>query len=446
MSETVKVAIRLRPQKSTWVVKGTELTSVPPAPPASGSFDYVLDGSNLSVYHKVVQPLVMSAIKNCLNATIFAYGQTASGKTHTMMGTFSEEGIISLSVQDIFSYIKNSNDERNYLLRVSYLEIYNEVLLDLLSNQSNLAIHQDSSRGVIVTPLREEVVTSCNQVMEIIFKGERNRHIAATDFNLRSSRSHSIVQIIIEIEENSHVSTCCINLIDLAGSEKAAEEIERRKEGAYINKSLLTLATVISKLTDKKSTHVPFRDSKLTRILQPSLSGDARVAVLCTISPLLESFEETNSTIKTINDKALLQLYKIEIQKLKEQLQSQDQTNKYKQLLEVQENKQKDLQKRLEHLTNLILKSGESGSRVLSPGPYDVRPSCENEILLEDAMLRCEQMEITIKNLEKENKRLQHENKTLEEKISGVNGLENELRRLKNKIVILEAEVGIKNF
>ncbi|RKP36867.1 kinesin motor domain-containing protein, partial [Dimargaris cristalligena] len=289
--------------------------------------------------------------------TVFAYGQTASGKTYTMAGTPSQPGVIPQTIQEVFDYIKESSDRREYLLRVSYIEIYNETIRDLLSPSTpDLRIHDDKKRGVYVSPLKEEVVNTPEQVIRVLKIGEANRHIGATDFNTHSSRSHSIFQLIIESREHSGlgigtpvrfrsnsqpfremgVRISQLNLIDLAGSEKASGSMERRKEGAFINKSLLTLGTVIAKLTDEKSAHIPFRDSKLTRILQSSLSGHARVSVICTASPAALNYEETMNTLKfasrvkrvtiraethqIVDDKALLQKYRLEILDLKNKL------------------------------------------------------------------------------------------------------------------------------
>ncbi|KAF9362899.1 hypothetical protein BGX34_005285 [Mortierella sp. NVP85] len=327
------------------------------------AFDHALTGSdNEAIYSKSVKDLVQSAMEG-YNSTVFAYGQTSSGKTYS--GTEMEPGIIPRTVEDVFKYI-HENSEREFLLRVSYLEIYNESIRDLLSPEAiDLRIHEDRRRGVYVSPLKEEIVTTPSQVMRIIQRGDYQRHTSTTDYNTHSSRSHSIFQIVIESRERaptapqspvsagspislsgrrmsfglkspSAVRVSQLNLIDLAGSEKAATDAERRKEGSYINKSLLTLGTVISRLTDDKGSHIPFRDSKLTRILQSSLSGNARVSVICTISPSLLNVEESHNTLKfaarvkkivtraqtnqVMDDKALLEKYRREISELKAQL------------------------------------------------------------------------------------------------------------------------------
>ncbi|KAI8067533.1 kinesin motor domain-containing protein [Gongronella butleri] len=262
------------------------------------------DCNNEEVYQAMVEPLIQQSMDG-YNATVFTYGQTASGKTH--MGSDVEPGIIPRAVDDVFNYIKmTSNNE--FLLRVSYLEIYNETIRDLLApDNDNLKIHEDPHRGTYVAQATEQVVTGAQQVMDVIRRGETNRHISTTDYNLHSSRSHTLFQMVIESRKpNQHVRSKAsvkisqLNLIDLAGSEKAASNQDRRKEGAFINKSLLTLGTVIAKLTEpgRIAGHIPYRDSKLTRLLQSSLSGRARVVVICTISPTLFTVDESINTLK----------------------------------------------------------------------------------------------------------------------------------------------------
>lgn len=255
------------------------------------------------------------------HGTVFAYGMTGTGKTFSMQGTASSPGVIPLAITDIFSYIRET-PSREFLLRVSYLEIYNERIHDLLSmptatgvggalQQDEIKLREDSKRGVYATPLKEEIVQSPTQLLRVIARGDQARRTASTQFNARSSRSHAVVQIVVESRERipggatggaegkrsailpGGVRVSTLSLIDLAGSEKAAESKERRQEGAHINKSLLTLGTVISRLSewkdkegkggDKEGKHLPYRDSKLTRLLQGALSGNSLVSILCTI-------------------------------------------------------------------------------------------------------------------------------------------------------------------
>ncbi|XP_027924379.1 kinesin-like protein KIN-7K, chloroplastic isoform X5 [Vigna unguiculata] len=279
-----------------------------------------------------------------INGTVFAYGVTSSGKTHTMHGDQRSPGIIPLAVKDAFSIIQETPN-REFLLRVSYLEIYNEVVNDLLNPAGqNLRIREDT-QGTYVEGIKEEVVLSPAHALSLIAAGEEHRHVGSTNFNLLSSRSHTIFTLTIESSpcgENSEgeaITLSQLNLIDLAGSESSKAETTgmRRREGSYINKSLLTLGTVISKLTEDKASHIPYRDSKLTRVLQSSLSGHGRVSLVCTVTPSSSSTEETHNTLKfahrakyieirasqnkIIDEKSLIKKYQQEIQCLKEELE-----------------------------------------------------------------------------------------------------------------------------
>lgn len=313
------------------------------------------------------------------HGTVFAYGMTGTGKTFSMQGTTSSPGVIPLAVTDIFSFIRET-PHREFLLRVSYLEIYNERINDLLSPPTQgdeIKLREDPKRGVYATPLKEEIVQSPTQLLRVIAKGDLARRVGSTQFNQRSSRSHAVVQIVVESRERlpgvSNSSTTMVtakagaggvrvstlSLIDLAGSERAAENKERRQEGAHINKSLLTLGNVISKLADARSgkggvEHLPYRDSKLTRLLQPALSGNSLVSILCTISTCPSgglaaangsSLGETLNTLQfaararnsivsrakkadesalmDAGSRALLDRYRMEIQELRVELEKQ---------------------------------------------------------------------------------------------------------------------------
>ncbi len=384
------------------------------------------------------------------HGTVFAYGMTGTGKTFSMQGTQSSPGVIPLAITDIFSYIRET-PSREFLLRVSYLEIYNEKIHDLLSMstgnaaggaaaQEEIKLREDSKRGVYATPLKEEIVQSPTQLLRVIARGDQARRTASTQFNARSSRSHAVVQIVVESRERipggageskrsgllpGGVRVSTLSLIDLAGSEKAAESKERRAEGSHINKSLLTLGTVISKLSeqkegksaDKDAKHLPYRDSKLTRLLQGALSGNSLVSILCTIqtTPSGSTAPNTHAT-ETINTlkfasraknsivshakraeealgvggeggaRVLLERYRMEILELRNQLESQAKTNNTK---AEEEEKQKDeeeerarekeaearheeqmlemqlartaLKERIDHLNRLILSSKSTG-------------------------------------------------------------------------------------
>lgn len=352
--ENVTVTVRFRPlspreirhgEEIAWYADGETIVRNEHNPTIAYAYDRVFGPTTTTrhVYDVAAQHVVSGAMEG-INGTIFAYGVTSSGKTHTMHGDQRSPGIIPLAVKDAFSIIQET-PSREFLLRVSYLEIYNEVVNDLLNPAGqNLRIREDA-QGTFVEGIKEEVVLSPAHALSLIAAGEEHRHVGSTNFNLLSSRSHTIFTLTIESSpcgdncEGGAVNLSQLNLIDLAGSESSKAETTgvRRKEGSYINKSLLTLGTVISKLTDGRATHVPYRDSKLTRLLQSSLSGHGRVSLICTVTPSSSSTEETHNTLKfahrakhveiqaaqnkIIDEKSLIKKYQNEIRSLKEELE-----------------------------------------------------------------------------------------------------------------------------
>ncbi|CAK7891438.1 kinesin-like protein Kip2p [[Candida] anglica] len=292
---------------------------------SSFSFDNVFPAdastTNSHVYQKSCSEIVKKFLHEGYNGTVFAYGMTGSGKTFSMRGENHDPGFVKLAIDDIFHIIEsNSMSKIQYKLNVSYLEIYNEKIIDLLStnpssNGSDLKIRDDSMFGNKIVGITSPDIISKEQLLSLIKRGDTNRKTSATDFNARSSRSHSILQLkltTIDIMSNSE-QNATLSLCDLAGSERATSSLERRKEGAYINKSLLALSTVINKLSASASTsantpapppsseHIPYRDSKLTRLLQPALSGSSLISILCTIH-LGSGSESTNSNNQFISE------------------------------------------------------------------------------------------------------------------------------------------------
>ncbi|XP_062091216.1 kinesin-like protein KIN-7B [Humulus lupulus] len=267
----------------------------------SYTFDKVFGPScaTRKVYEEGAKDVALSALTG-MNATIFAYGQTSSGKTYTM------RGITENAVKDIYEHIKNS-PERDFTLKLSALEIYNETVVDLLNRESgSLRLLDDPEKGTIVEKLVEEVVKDGQHLRHLINICEAQRQVGETALNDKSSRSHQIIRLTIEssLRETSGCVKSFIaslNLVDLAGSERASQtnaDGTRLKEGSHINRSLLTLTTVIRKLSGgKRIGHIPYRDSKLTRILQSSLGGNARTAIICTMSPALSHVEQTRNTL-----------------------------------------------------------------------------------------------------------------------------------------------------
>uniref|UniRef100_A0A671W2N3 Centromere-associated protein E n=1 Tax=Sparus aurata TaxID=8175 RepID=A0A671W2N3_SPAAU len=362
----------------------------------SFSFDRVFAAEETTnqLYQGIAKPLVVSSVEG-YNGTIFAYGQTSSGKTFTMMGSDLIPGVIPLAVEDVFQTIKNC-PKKEFLLRVSYMEIYNETVTDLLVDswkRKPLEVRETINKNIYVADLTEELVTNPEQALAWIRKGEKNRHYGKTKMNQRSSRSHTIFRMILESRERSDpasgenadgaIIVSHLNLVDLAGSERASQtgaEGTRFKEGCNINRSLFTLGQVIKKLTDESQKgFTNYRDSKLTRILQNSLGGNAKTVIICTITPV--ALDETLSTLQfastakkmkndphvteVSDDGALLKRYRNEIVDLKRRLHEVSSvthttaTEKefLAQLLQEKDQLQREQEDRIKNLTKLIITS-----------------------------------------------------------------------------------------
>ncbi|WOK93012.1 kinesin-like protein KIN-7A [Canna indica] len=269
--------------------------------PSSYTFDKVFGPTSLTgrVYEEGAKDVALSSLTG-INATIFAYGQTSSGKTYTM------RGITENAVNDIYKYIQNT-PERNFTIKISAMEIYNEVVKDLLKPDSGpLRLLDDPERGTIVDKLEEETAKDSQHLRHLIGICEAQRQVGETALNDTSSRSHQIIRLTVESvlrEKSDCVKSfvASLNFVDLAGSERAGQTHAtgaRLKEGCHINRSLLNLTTVIRTLSQgKRGVHIPYRNSKLTRILQSSLGGNARTAIICTMSPALSHVEQSRNTL-----------------------------------------------------------------------------------------------------------------------------------------------------
>ncbi|AFN83904.1 kinesin-like protein [Encephalitozoon romaleae SJ-2008] len=280
----IKVSIRLRPsmgdkevwktsEDGLWHVHGQKRVKY------NGFRSILTNMTNAEVYKECVREEIQKFL-NEENCTVFAYGQTGSGKTYTMLGG-DEEGIIKLAIRDIL-------DRRP--VGISYLEIYNEKLFDL-SNNSEVQMFNVENRNVI-SNLWVEHVDKWEDVASFIERCEKNRKFGTTEFNTKSSRSHTVVQVTYN--SNNRVRT--LNMIDLAGSERASRSMDRRKEGSFINRSLLALCTIVNNVGNGK--YLGFRNSKLTRVLQSSLDGRTNLVAICTLSPYEDCIEESVSTLK----------------------------------------------------------------------------------------------------------------------------------------------------
>ncbi|KAM9058770.1 kinesin-like protein KIF3B isoform 3-T5 [Megaptera novaeangliae] len=317
--------------------------------PKTFTFDAVYDwnAKQFELYDETFRPLVDSVLQG-FNGTIFAYGQTGTGKTYTMEGVRGDpekRGVIPNSFDHIFTHISRSQNQQ-YLVRASYLEIYQEEIRDLLSKDQTkrLELKERPDTGVYVKDLSSFVTKSVKEIEHVMNVGNQNRSVGATNMNEHSSRSHAIFVITIECSEvgldgENHIRVGKLNLVDLAGSERQAKtgaQGERLKEATKINLSLSALGNVISALVDGKSTHIPYRDSKLTRLLQDSLGGNAKTVMVANVGPASYNVEETLTTLryanraKNIKNKprvnedpkdALLREFQEEIARLKAQLE-----------------------------------------------------------------------------------------------------------------------------
>ncbi|GIY70247.1 kinesin heavy chain [Caerostris darwini] len=311
----IKVVCRFRPLNGSEEKAGSKfIAKYPPS-----SEDCVNVGGKVYIYDKVFKPnatqekvyneAAQAIVKDVLmgyNGTIFAYGQTSSGKTHTMegiLGDHIQQGIIPRIVNDIFNHIYSMDENIEFHIKISYFEIYLDKIRDLLDvSKTNLSVHEDKNRVPFVKGATERFVTSPEEVMEVIDEGKSNRHIAVTNMNEHSSRSHSVFLINVKQEnlENQKKLSGKLYLVDLAGSEKVSKtgaEGMVLDEAKNINKSLSALGNVISALADGNKSHIPYRDSKLTRILQESLGGNSRTTIIICCSPASFNECETKSTL-----------------------------------------------------------------------------------------------------------------------------------------------------
>uniref|UniRef100_A0A8C5GCN5 Kinesin heavy chain-like n=1 Tax=Gouania willdenowi TaxID=441366 RepID=A0A8C5GCN5_GOUWI len=326
----IKVLCRFRPLNQSEIIRGDLFL------PKFQGDDTVIFGGKSFVFDRVfptntTQEQVYNScakqiVKDVLcgyNGTIFAYGQTASGKTHTMEGKLHDTqqmGIIPRIAEDIFNHIFSMDENLEFHIKVSYFEIYMDKIRDLLDvTKTNLSVHEDKNKVPFVKGCTERFVSSPDEVMDVIDEGKSNRHVAVTNMNEHSSRSHSIFLINIKQEhvETEQKLSGKLYLVDLAGSEKVSKTGAAGAvldEAKNINKSLSALGNVISALAEGTKSHVPYRDSKMTRILQDSLGGNCRTTMFICCSPSSYNDTETKSTLmfgqraKTIRNTASINL------------------------------------------------------------------------------------------------------------------------------------------
>lgn len=467
--EKICVAIRVKPTSTQEANNGTRWKVAAntislhsalgtPIKGQTYSFDTIFGVSttNAEIYEEHAKDLVLSAVSG-FNGTVFAYGQTSSGKTYTMQGSATDQGVTRLAIQDVFTSIDKIVD-REFLVRVSYMEIYNEEINDLLApDNRKLQIHESIERGIFVAGLREEIADSVEQVIAVLERGEAQRHLAETDMNVNSSRSHTIFRMVIESRDKSHDSTqdsdpsaqdavrvSALNLVDLAGSErisKTGAEGVRLREGAHINKSLTTLGMVINKLSEgggKQGAHVPYRDSKLTRILQSALGGNARTSIICTINPDEIHIDETRGTLQfasrakrvtncaqvneILTDAALLKRQKEEIKELKRRLEGSSHSE--------------DLKKEILQLRNDLLKYELGREKLELELQQEIKAQVERERRIKEQEQRIENLSTMVISGAIEDRELptkSHRRETWCPQSSISNTLEQGLRRINGR-------------
>ncbi|GAO13693.1 hypothetical protein UVI_02017950 [Ustilaginoidea virens] len=278
------------------------------------AFDRVFDENTTQsdVYEGTTKTLLDSVLDG-YNATVFAYGATGCGKTHTITGTAQHPGIIFLTMQELFEKIEERSQDKSTELSLSYLEIYNETIRDLLvpgGSTAGLMLREDSNQAVTVFGLTSHHPKNVQEVMDMIIQGNEYRTVSPTEANATSSRSHAVLQInVAQKDRNADVNEphtmATLSIIDLAGSERASVTKNRGvrlTEGANINKSLLALGSCINALCDKRQrAHVPYRNSKLTRLLKFSLGGNCKTVMIVCVSPSSAHFDETQNTLRYAN-------------------------------------------------------------------------------------------------------------------------------------------------
>ncbi len=510
--QNVRVTVRLRPLNKAeklagesvgWQYNDATIKEQTISGTKSRHFDRVLgpDSSNSQAYKEIAAHVVSKAIDG-FNATVFAYGQTGSGKTWTMMGDNEQSpGIIPQALTQMFAAV-SLDENRDFLIRCSFLELYNECVNDLLNTdgtgQNLTIVADDPVKGAIIAGLREEIISSVTQGMELVELGNENRKVASTVMNSRSSRSHTIFRVVLEattpdpvclnqtpddlslhssVQDKSRLafkgfgdsrkqSRGCntmvsyLNLVDLAGSERQSNTGatgSRLKEGAAINRSLLALGAVINKLSDMKSgsnrkrvegknavstairgrkspsiNHVPYRNSKLTRILKQSLGGNTFTSIVVAMSPAPSYRDESRSSLKfgqmcksitntvrrnTVADnKTLVKQYKLQIAKLELQLRSGrnlvDQQIRSQVTLAANENVTREndaLRKKISFLQNMFLGASgiKTGRGMSGPRSLSLDPSKKMRYRADDRGRRGRAMSIAVSQDDLSNFKLQ---------------------------------------
>ncbi|XP_032522833.1 kinesin-like protein Klp68D isoform X2 [Danaus plexippus] len=317
LNECVKVVVRCRPLSDkekneghdevvkVWAERGAVQVYNPKGEDKLFTYDAAYDctADTQTIYDEMVRPLVASVLDG-FNGCVFAYGQTGTGKTHTMEGTPQHEGIIPRAFRHIWAHIENTaSPDVTHLVSCSYVELYLEDIRDLLSKDcKKLTIRGQELNGFYIPEMTSVVCKSAAEMVRVMASGNKHRAAARTDMNEHSSRSHAVFLVTLETAHRAtnRIRVGKLNLVDLAGSErqrKTGAGAERLREAARINQALSSLGNVISALAEN-SPHVPYRDSKLTRILQDSLGGNSKTIMIANIGPASYNYDETITTLR----------------------------------------------------------------------------------------------------------------------------------------------------
>ncbi|KAF3631293.1 putative WD-repeat protein [Capsicum annuum] len=373
-----------------------------------GGRDIVRVNNDKGVYERSIQSTIAGVIQG-LNATVFAYGSTGSGKTYTMVGTKDDPGLMVLSLNTIFNRIKNDKSSDVFQVTCSYLEVYNEVIYDLLEKSSgHLELREDPEQGIVVHGLRCIKVNSADKILELLNLGNSRRKTESTEVNETSSRSHAVLEITVTRKQRDKYSNQVIRgklaLVDLAGSERACETNsggQKLRDGANINRSLLALANCINALGKQQKkglAYVPYRNSKLTRILKDGLSGNSQTIMIATISPAVSQYHHTVNTLK----------YADRAKEIKTHIQKNIGTinthvSDYQRMIDSLQNEVSQLRKELDDKeTQLIAKPTEKASddelSWLDTLSHETSENVQDRINLQKALFEIEEMNISNRN------------------------------------------------
>jgi kinesin family protein 3/17 len=484
-SECVKVAVRVRPMNKREKEENSELcvsvdkenctVSVTSSKHDTKTFqfDYVypMDSTQREVYDQVAFPIVDSIFQG-YNGTVFAYGQTGCGKTFTMMGVTNDpvlRGVIPNAFDHIFGYIKTEGNSKRFLLRCSFVEIYNEEVRDLLGNSNKkLEVREDPKKGTYVKDLNYISLKDTQDIEKALNKGNNNRHVGATSMNDKSSRSHSLFTVYLEIEEgedkNKKIRSGKLNLVDLAGSERVSKTNasgQTFEEGKKINLSLTALGSVIDALSSNRK-HIPYKDSKLTRLLADSLGGNTKTVMFANVSPASFNYDETVGTLRyasrakliknapKINEDpkdALLRQYEEEIKALKAQLENGgiplSQGGNGEEITEViyeEGSGNSEREKLLAKIRELEKNTVIGGPKIIKGGKSENNDLSENDLKIqeEERQKFKEYREQQLKNAQEMEEKYA---KLEEEKLKEEQNLKNNVNALKQKVKDLKNEI-----